>query len=284
MEDFPEFITLPEEMQSEILSQYPDILAKTRRINKNISEISKQNYLKQICDLPISKGEIQKYMEDVPDFVNIFVWHYEGNLTNFHIIEEDIGLYKLAAFLKFLPFNAEYMAFNREYSGPRFVFSKEIIGLGYDSKVYQLVHPDKRNNQGVYTDTIINLMQAYDYDLIVKYHIYRERGCDNLEPGFSKNKILQDLDDHYDKTDIANYLDQVAMNVYLRANAASLGIRQGPRPFAAFEITLGHNHKILNAEDVFSGATFDSNLIMDLINKTNLDLYVQLRQAILRLP
>jgi hypothetical protein len=52
------------------------------------------------------------------------------------------------------------------------------------------MQPDQRNNRGININTIINLMQAYEYDLIIKYHIYRQRGCNDIKPGFSKNKIF----------------------------------------------------------------------------------------------
>jgi hypothetical protein len=72
-------------------------------------------------------------MEDVPDIVNIFVWNYKKDLTDFSVTDTPSLLHKLIV-LKFLPFNAEYITFSTDYAGPKFIFNKETVELDYDLK------------------------------------------------------------------------------------------------------------------------------------------------------
>jgi hypothetical protein len=60
---FEQFTKLPPELQSEILSEYNNVLSKTPKISKQIKTITKESFLNNICILPISNKEIKNYLK-----------------------------------------------------------------------------------------------------------------------------------------------------------------------------------------------------------------------------
>ena len=282
MESFSQFQQLPSDMRTKILSTYPEILVKTPRIGKSIQTITQQKRYEQICNLPISKQELTKYMEDVPDLINIFVWDYTtvGDKTDFKIEVYPNNIIKLII-LKFILVDAEYIVYDTYNYAPGYNFGKEIIEV-YDNRVIDTTRYDHRNNEyGIEIPTIINLALAYDYDLITKYHIYYARGCDNIKPEFSKNKILQELSTRYNNIDKNDILSLISINSYMIINAQRMGIRSGKRLIGKIDIQVNDDLQIIEVTDNYS--EIDPEEFIDKCNEVNDELYNKLTIAINKL-
>jgi hypothetical protein len=271
--DFQEFEYLPQDMQMEVLSQYPDILARTRRLSKNLSDVSESKYFSEICNLPISKNEIKNYFErlpyGLPDRFDVFIWNVTQNLTDFNVIRVTENTITPLVIFKFR----------------RSKYEKEVVELEKEGNDYivgnQPYRVEKRGREGLNIETILNLMYAYDYDLITKYYIYFNRGCDKIRQNFSKKKILQELDMYHSNIDKTNYADLLAHVFYLERHLSFFGKYGSKRPYLSYDIILDDNFYPVSVVDEDSQVIEPETLMIKMVKHAE-RLYIGLRNLIIR--
>lgn len=195
---FEQFTSLPTELQSEILSEYKNVLSKTPTINKQVKNITKQSFLTDICTLPINNNEIENYLSKYS--VDSIIYFYKEEL--------DRRIIHIGA-LKYTLINAE------RTNDLTYNLSFEMVEGIQNLLFYSILKGEEEEIP----------IQNLELDLLTQYYIYRERQCDTLKPYFSKMLILTHLKDKYHQYYKSNYRSLLCLYLYLRVNLQHFPVR-----------------------------------------------------------
>lgn len=187
------FTGLPLELQDIILSEYSLIPSQT--VDKTSRKITQQSFFNQMCVKPISVKEIKNYINNyLPE--HIYFFYHEKHVNRSNIVHMGAMKYTLIdmdninKYLYYLTYEiVEQIDINVSYSIIKSNDHKEI-------KIYPTRLPD----------------------LLTQYFIYKNRKCDDIRAGFSKNKILEELKSTYDKLYIDEYTSLLSLYLYIKVN------------------------------------------------------------------
>lgn len=224
------FKTLPPELQSIILSENVDVLEKTPILTREMIKIVKQPYLSEICTKPISKKEIELYVNKyMPEHI-------------YYFSHENIRILHLTA-MKFTL---------KDVNLPEYTYSVswELVEEEENILTYQIIGGDDQDTnvlkQG---DSLVKYAIDLELDLLTQYHIYRDRNCDKLKINFSRNLILNHLVNKYKTLYELNYKSLLILYVYLKVNLLYFPVKIPKGLYLNVVVTIDNNNDIINIED-----------------------------------
>lgn len=188
MKTFDQFKSLPYELQSNIISEYN--LPSSRRINKLTQIITKDAYI-ELCKKPISAAEVNQYVSD-----------YKPDTIYFQYSHDDQD--------RIIPIG--YEKFNMANS----VKDKYFISYEFIEELDRGITYNVLTNKNF---SIIDVEHPHpEPDLLTQYFIYKNRKCDIIKPNFSKQLILNKLNNIYHAFYQSDDLSLLHLYLYIRVN------------------------------------------------------------------
>jgi hypothetical protein len=280
---FEEFTNLPSELQNEIISKDYLNLLSARQLSKSLRFSTEEVYYEQFCNLPITKYELIEYIKNVNNQFNMYVWDYNKQ-KNISLIPEHITNSAIIKFANFRYNLYHYIGKSGEFNAYipyTYKLTGEYVLKDIPSNyIYLNSYNTDPNVKYVLGDEFVDDLLKYNFDLIIKYHIYHTRICEQIKPGYAKRKILEELTMYYDQINKSDFLSLLSLNSYMRSNAQLMGVNPGKILFDEHDIIVNDYNEIISTDisDIYPEE------IITISNEINNDLYLRLRNAIICLP
>lgn len=252
------FKTLPPELQSIILSENLDVLGKTPLLTRDMLKIVKQPFLNEICNKPISRKEIELYVDKyMPEHIYYF---YHENIRIIHL-----------AAMKFTLKDVDINTLQCTY-----YITWDVVEEEENILTYQIIAGKKtKNNVLTQGDPMVKYGIDLELDLLTQYHIYRDRNCDQLKINFSRNLILKHLMNKYKTLYQLNYKSLLTLYVYLKVNLLNFPVKIAKGPYLNIAVTVDNNNDII----LINGNITPENLMLAIKNDVDY-LYNELTKQI----
>ena len=146
-----------------------------------------------MCDKRLSKEELRKYLNTLPE--------------RFTRIHQEENLYFIESFV--------VDSFDYNTNQCLYQHSEESIRYNGKQTLYNFVNVQN----GISEESILGSFGDLDEtDLLSRYWIMLENGCDEQLEGFSKNMVLEMLKDKYEETDYEDLFSLLTWYLFLKHN------------------------------------------------------------------
>ena len=197
------FSDLPVEIQENILSQDPQVLQQSRILSKPIQAVTEHQYIKQICQSPVSFNEFIKYVQRVEDRVGYMMITRSDSFAT-ALIDNTIQ-----SWTRYV--NNMYIFNAMDYS------IRTSLGNYIKTGLQTFLERSRIH---------LNPKNTVYLDLFSQLNILKSRlSCHQLDPNYASNYVLKYLEQFYLKYNTNSIKDQIDLNMYLSLNASIMKIQ-----------------------------------------------------------
>lgn len=216
------FETLPAEIQEAILEQASQ--PSTRRVSRGFYTISGRPYLEQVCSIPISRDEIVRYLDQLPQKFGLFNNIYEHYVFNIYESIKASGEYQnyIASLEYTMEEDEVYHEAEDEAEDEEEGYTDvEVISIN-------LIYSRFTNAGQLYLNEFYmrnNLKDQTQVDLVSLFNILAARlGCINADPNYARDAVKTYFNNFINVYNPDNIHNLLFFYLYLSGNAKVMGL------------------------------------------------------------